>query len=282
MDSPAEILRRHGLAAKKSWGQCFLHDSGVVSRIVEASGVGAGDTVVELGAGLGVLTSALEEQGARIIAVERDRDLAQILRQEFAGRPQVEVLEANALTLKLDPWGGALKVVGNLPYNIASPLIFHLLDQWPRWRSATLMVQREVAERLAAGPGSRTYGAPSVICQRLATVRTCFIVGRGAFFPQPRVDSAVIHLEIRPTPVVSVEETLFRQVVHAAFRHRRQTLRRGLGRSFSAVAVQAALQQAGVDGALRPESLTVEQFAHLTQGLISGHLLADGRQGHDE
>jgi 16S rRNA (adenine1518-N6/adenine1519-N6)-dimethyltransferase len=269
MDSPAAILRRHGLRPKKSFGQCFLHDPKVVARIVDACGVGPGDTVVEIGAGLGILTEALAGAGARVLAVERDRDLARVLRERFAGHDRIELLEQNALELDLASVGRGepLHVAGNLPYNIASPLLFHLLAQRRLMRAATLMLQREVAERLTAPPGSRTYGAPSAICQRVARVELCLAVGRGAFYPRPRVDSAVIRLEVLQTPRVEVDDQLFSRVVHAAFRFRRKTLRRALGRGFPPAQVALALEQSGISGDLRGEVLSVEDFGRLALAL---------------
>ncbi len=268
--TPAQLLRQHGLSAKKSWGQCFLHDQRVVARIAAEATLAPGELVVELGAGLGILTRALAAAGARVIAVENDRELVPVLQAQLAGQPAAQVLQANALTLDLGALagGGALKVVGNLPYNIASPLLFRLLDQRACVTSATLMLQRELAERLAAGPGSRTYGAPSVICQRLAEVRRCFLVGRGAFHPQPRVESMVIQLRPRPAAAgPAVAEGHFRQVVHHAFGHRRQTLRRSLGRAYGAAQAALALQQAQLDPGLRPEQLDLEQFEILARHL---------------
>lgn len=263
-ESPAALLRRLGLHAKqKRLGQCFLHDRAVVERIVRHSGVGRDDTAVEIGAGLGILTRALAARAARVVAVEKDPQLAAALRQELAG-PGVEVLCLDALTLDLRQLSPPVAVVGNLPYNITSPLLFHLLDQRCCFASATFMVQKEVADRLAAPPGSRTYGAPSVLCQRVAAIQRCFVVGRGAFFPVPRVDSAVIHLRILDQPRAEVDPRLFHQVVHAAFAQRRKTLRKSLSAVFPLELVEAALRHSGVDHALRAEALSVEQFGALT------------------
>ena len=268
--SPAALLRQHGLSAKKSWGQCFLHDPGVVQRIAAAARVKPGEAVVEIGAGLGVLTEALASQDptGRLVAVERDRDLVAVLRARLAHLPGVELLEANALTLEFSSLGpGPYSVVGNLPYNISSPLLFHLLDQ-RRWlRSATLMFQKEVATRICAGPGTRDYGVPSVLCQYVARVSHCFDVPRGCFFPAPRVDSAVIRLEIKTPTIPEAQYGQLARTVKAAFATRRKTLRKALSGAFPRAAVDAGLAQAGIDHKRRAETLSVEEFEALTGAL---------------
>ncbi len=272
-DSPAAILRRHGLHAKKGLGQCFLHDRSVVRRMVEEAGITGAHTVVEIGPGLGILTRALLGAAGRVLAVERDPDMVAVLSAEL---PAAEVLQLDALDMDLsrviqdldvEP---PLQIMGNLPYNITSPLLFGLLDQRRLWSAATFMVQREVAARLCAGPGDgKVHGAPSIICQRLARVRLCFGVGRGAFHPAPRVDSAVVHLALRQTPRVAVDDARFARVVRAAFNQRRKTLRKALASAFDRDAVALALERSGVDGRRRGETLTIEEFGALTQALES-------------
>jgi 16S rRNA (adenine1518-N6/adenine1519-N6)-dimethyltransferase len=267
MRSPAQTLRRYGLRPKKSWGQCFLHDPAVLRRIVDHAGVEPGDTVVEIGAGLGTLTVLLAERAARVHAVEKDRDLVTVLRGELSDVDNVEVVERNALGLDFAAFAGPVQVVGNLPYNIASPLLFHILASRRAIRAATLMLQREVAERLVAPPGRRAYGVPSVLCQQAADVRLCFGVSRGAFVPAPRVDSAVVRLRMLEEPRAPCDDDLFRVVVKAAFGARRKTLRNALGARLSGDAVHDALQAAGIDGGRRGETLTVEEFGRLTRAL---------------
>jgi 16S rRNA (adenine1518-N6/adenine1519-N6)-dimethyltransferase len=168
MKSPSSLLKQYGLHAKKSWGQCFLCDGTIVERIVEAASISEREPVVEIGAGLGVLTQSLAQKASKVWAIERDRDLIQVLRREFEENVKVQVLEANALTYDFSDFSSPVRVVGNLPYNISSPLIFHLLEHQKKILSATLMVQLEVAERLLAAPGGRQYGVPSVLCQQWA------------------------------------------------------------------------------------------------------------------
>jgi 16S rRNA (adenine1518-N6/adenine1519-N6)-dimethyltransferase len=269
MDSPSALLRRYGLRAKKSWGQCFLHDPSVLDRIVVATGVGVEDAVLEIGAGLGSLTARLCAVARRVIAVERDRELAEVLRTELGSDAKLELLEANALTLELAALGEPLVVVGNLPYNIASPLLFRILEQRAVVRRATLMLQRELAERLAAPPGGRLYGAPSVLLQDAAQVRLCFVVPGGAFVPRPRVESAVLRLDFREHPRSGVPFPQLQRVVHAAFRQRRKTLRRALESAFGAAAVSAALEWSNLDGSRRGETLSVEEFGALATALAA-------------
>ncbi len=272
-ESPAAILRRHGLHAKKGLGQCFLHDRKVVERIVAAAGLCSEHEVVEIGPGLGILTRSLLDAAGRVFAVERDRDMVAVLRKEL---PAAEVLQMDALKLDLERLtrdhsvASPLQVLGNLPYNITSPLLFHLLDQRDHLEAATFMVQREVAQRLCATPGDgKVYGAPSVICQRLAHVSLCFTVGRGAFFPAPRVDSAVVRLVMRDEPRVQVDDDVFSEVVRAAFNQRRKTLRRSLASKYKRDEVEQALEASGVDGGRRAETLSVEEFGALANRLAS-------------
>lgn len=268
--SPVDMLRKYELQAKKAWGQCFLHDRNVVRRIVDAAGIQKGDRVIEIGAGLGVLTFALAARGAEVWAVERDRDLVQVLRSEFADDQQVHIEEANALEFDYGKLGGRVKIVGNLPYNISAPIIFRLLDYREAISSATLMVQKEVADRLAAPAGNKTYGIPSVICQLHAEVAKVLHVGRGAFIPAPRVDSAVVQLAMRDRPLVDIDSQFFRSVVRAAFAQRRKTLRKTLGNRFEATLVDRALTVVGIEGRLRAESLTAAQFGALAVALAAG------------
>ena len=270
-DSPATILRRHGLYAKKGLGQCFLHDRSVVERMVAAAGITREHSVVEIGPGLGILTRALVGAAGRVVAIERDPDMVGVLAAEL---PAVDVVQQDAVDLDLariiDDFkvDTPLQVMGNLPYNITSPLLFHLLDQRALWAAAAFMVQKEVAQRLCAGPeDGKVYGAPSVICQRLARVRLCFSVGRGAFHPVPRVDSAVVHLALRKAPLVEVDDAHFARVVRAAFNQRRKTLRKALSSKFPRDLVEQALESSGIDGRRRGETLTIEEFGALTGAL---------------
>lgn len=261
--SPRELLARHGLRPKKSWGQNFLVDERVYSALVEAVGVGAGDTVVEIGAGLGTLTARLAATGARVVAIERDRDMARVLRAEL---PAVELREENALELKLEPIaaraGGPVAVIGNLPYQIGSLIVLRALAQHASLARLVVMLQREVAERMVAGADTEAYGALSVLCQIFANANILRLVPASAFHPAPRVDSAIVLL----TPDVPGVDVLpdherFRRVVNAAFGKRRKTLKNAL----AGVVETAAFARAGIDPVRRGETLTVAEFARLAR-----------------
>lgn len=267
MESPRSLLRRYGLQAKKSLGQCFLCDDRFVQQIVDAAEVLPGDFIVEIGAGLGTLTSALAEKAMKVIAIERDRDLVKVLGAELGGWPNIEILEIDALDFDFKKLPAPVKVVGNIPYNISSPLLFYLLDNSVKITRATIMLQREVADRLAAKPGSRCYGIPSIMFRQKSVVRCCFEVPSSAFVPKPRVNSAVVSIEMRPSPLVDVDDELFRRTVRASFSARRKTLRNALARSFSRERVEEALRQTGIDGGRRGETLAVEEFGALAHYL---------------
>ncbi|MHB8418681.1 MAG: 16S rRNA (adenine(1518)-N(6)/adenine(1519)-N(6))-dimethyltransferase RsmA [Myxococcales bacterium] len=265
MDAPSRLLKAAGLAPKKSWGQNFLADAGTLGRIAEAARVASGDTVIELGAGLGHLTERLLATGARVIAVERDRDLAALLRREL---PAAEVVEANAATVAFrELAGGPSVVVGNLPYHLSSRILFHCLGQRADMHRMVFTLQAEFADRLAAGPGSRTYGTLSVSAQALCRVQRLFTLPAGAFHPVPAVDSAVVLLEPLAVPRVRLAGTsAFEKTVRAAFGQRRKTLQNSLAGA-GLTEVPAALAEAGLDGRRRAETLTVEELGRLAEAL---------------
>ena len=268
MDAPAHLLRRHRLRPKKSWGQNFLGDVSVLDRIAAACGVGPGQTVVELGAGLGHLTDRLLATGARVIAVERDREIAAVLRETLADRPQLEIVEANAATVSIrELAGGRAAVCGNLPYHLSSEIIFHCLEQRADVVRMVFTLQTEFAARLAAGPGSRTYGILSIQAQALSDVHRLFGIPAGAFLPRPEVDSAVVELTPLAEPRVPGAGTpLFERVVRGAFGQRRKTLQNSLaGHGFEGA--RAALAEAGIDPTRRAETLSLEEFGRLAQAL---------------
>jgi 16S rRNA (adenine1518-N6/adenine1519-N6)-dimethyltransferase len=230
------LLAKHGLAAKKSWGQNFLVDERTYEAIVDACALGPGDWVIEIGAGLGTLTARLAERAARVIAIERDRDLVAVLRAELGGDSRVTIAEANALTFDFAAAAeGAPRpppVAGNLPYHIASQLVFRLLEARARLGRVVIMLQREMAERMVAAPATAEYGALTVMIAMHARAKLVRRVRPGAFVPAPRVESAVLALDFLPAPRAAVaDEALFSRVVHAAFEQRRKTLRNALRRA---------------------------------------------------
>jgi len=271
VDDPRRVLARHGLRAKKSWGQNFLHDRSVHARIVAAAACTADDVVVEIGAGLGTLTAALataEPPPARVIALERDADMLRVLAAELADVPRVSVTPADAAAFDFAAAsrdaGRPLVVVGNLPYQIASALVVGLVEARGAIARAVVMVQREFAQRVVAPPGSRTYGRLSVTVQQHAEARILFHVPPGAFHPPPNVTSSVMRLVPRAAPLAPVrDEALFAEVVKQAFSTRRKMLRRALEPAFGDVAVARALAAASIDETLRAERLSVADFARL-------------------
>lgn len=275
MDDPRRVLARHGLRAKKSWGQNFLHDCSAHARIVAAAACAGDDVVVEIGAGLGTLTAALaaaEPPPARVIAIERDADMLRVLEAELGGERRVVITPADAATFDFAAAsreaGRPLVVVGNLPYQLASALVIALVRARGAVSRAIVMVQREFAQRVVAPPGGRTYGRLSVTVQQYAEARLLFHVPPGAFHPPPAVTSSVMRLVPRATPLAPVlDEALFAEVVKQAFSTRRKMLRRALEPGFGEAAVGRALAAAGIDETLRAERLSVADFARLADAL---------------
>jgi 16S rRNA (adenine1518-N6/adenine1519-N6)-dimethyltransferase len=269
--SPRALLERYGLRAKKSWGQNFLGDEQVLDQIARLAVERPGQRVVELGAGLGHLTARLLGRGARVVAVERDRDLARVLRSELGAR--IELLEADAVQLDYRALAGGpsdpVAVVGNLPYHLTSPILFSLLDQVEHLRRAVVMVQLEVARRLAARPGTKEWGLLSVLLQHRARVELALRVPRGAFLPPPQVDSAVLCVEFVAPRAEVRDPARFRRLVKAGFGQRRKTLANALaaGRVAAPEALERSLAAAGVDPRRRGETLTVEEWAAVERGL---------------
>lgn len=252
------------MKTKKSLGQNFLFDTAILSSIVGAAGLTPDDTVVEIGPGPGIMTRLLAESVRKVVAVELDEDLFKRLKAEFAGYRNVEILHADALTYpydQLDPF----RVVANIPYYITTPIIFRLLDV-PQLKSATLTIQKEVAERIVAGPGGRDYGVLSIMVQYRSVPEFRFIIPAEAFKPVPKVDSAVIHLTVREHRAVTVaDEKFFFRVIRTAFSQRRKTLANSL-RGMDAD-IRQVLTNAGIDPSRRPETLSIVEFGRLADML---------------
>ena len=273
---PAEVralAASLGIRPTKQRGQNFVIDPNTVRRIVRAAGVGAEDRVVEVGPGLGSLTLALLATAARVVAVEIDPVLAGALPGTIASyapaqADRFDVVTGDALRLSSLPGPPPTALVANLPYNVSVPVLLHLMGTMPSLRHGLVMVQAEVADRLAAPPGSRTYGVPSVKAAWFADVRRTGSVGRSVFWPAPNVDSGLVAWTHREPPAVQATREQVFAVVDAAFAQRRKTLRSTLkGLAGSAGAAEAALAHAGVDPQARGESLGVEQFARIAEGL---------------
>ena len=270
---------RYPHRARRRYGQHFLHDPRVVERIVDAIDPRPGQPLLEIGPGLGALTAPLLDRAGELVAVEVDRDLCEQLSRTFEDRRELSLINADALRLDLSSLAGRgepIRIAGNLPYNISTPLLFHLLEQAGHIHDMHFMLQREVAERMAAGPGSKTYGRLSVMVQVTCTVERLFHIGPGAFRPPPKVHSTLVRLVVLPTPRVEpAHRPAFDWVVSHLFSHRRKTLRASLRGRLEA----PALRGAGVDPSLRPESLDLAAFARLAVALESVGIPAVGAPG---
>lgn len=260
--------------AKRSLGQNFLVDPNIQKKIVQALDPQPGDTVVEIGPGRGALTRHLAGRVARLVAVELDDELTAALQQEYAGREDVDIRHADILQVELAtlaPNAETLRVVGNIPYNITSPLLFHLLDQRPAPDCILLMVQREVADRITAAPGSRTFGALSVGAQCAARVESLFRVSRGAFRPMPGVESSVIRLLPLHPPLPPDQAADLRTLTRAAFGQRRKQFQKILRTTplygLTADAIRTLEADVGLDLRVRPEMLQPHQFLVLAYAL---------------
>ncbi len=273
---PAEVralAATLGLSPTKRRGQNFVVDPNTVRRIVRTAQVRTGDTVLEVGPGLGSLTLALLPEVAAVIAVEIDPLLADQLPRTVADRAPALVDRLHVVTadaLRIGPadltCGPPTALVANLPYNVAVPVLLHLLESLPSLERVLVMVQAEVAERLAAGPGSRTYGVPSVKARWYADVRRAGSVGRTVFWPAPNVDSGLVALVRREPPRTTATRGEVFAVVDAAFAQRRKTLRAALaGWAGSPAAAESALRAAGVDPSARGEQLDVTEFARIAE-----------------
>jgi 16S rRNA (adenine1518-N6/adenine1519-N6)-dimethyltransferase len=250
---------------KKSLGQNFLTDPHYVARIIEAAHIAPEDQIVEIGAGLGHLTRGLRPQAGRLLVIELDERLLPRLHDEFSPFPSVEIVHADALHFDFGALAGSWKVVANLPYYISTPIIRRLLARRDRFSSLVLMLQREVAERIAASPGCREYGYLSVLVQYAADPRIEFIVPAGAFTPRPKVDSAVVSLTVRDRSEQTVrDETLFLRILQAAFSQRRKTLRNALQQlGFGKDVLETVQLGSGIDLRRRAETLSVAEFCLL-------------------
>jgi 16S rRNA (adenine1518-N6/adenine1519-N6)-dimethyltransferase len=276
---PAEVrllADRLGLRPTKQRGQNFVIDPNTVRRIVRASAITGTDVVLEVGPGLGSLTLALLGTAGRVVAVEVDPVLARALPATIAAyapaqADRFEVVEADALRIATLPGPPPTALVANLPYNVSVPVLLHLMALLPSLRHGLVLVQAEVADRLAAPPGSRTYGVPSVKAAWFADVRRAGAVPRTVFWPAPNVDSGLVAWTHRDPPAVDVPRTEVFAVVDAAFAQRRKTLRSALRRlAGSTEAVEAALEHAGVDPMSRGEAIDVGRFALIAEGLRLG------------
>jgi 16S rRNA (adenine1518-N6/adenine1519-N6)-dimethyltransferase len=263
------LLERHGLRPKTSIGQHFVTDANTLRKVVSIAGVARGDQVLEIGPGLGALSLALLAGGASLIAVEVDRSLKPVLEETLSGhRVELVVADAMKVDYKRLLRGRPTKLVANLPYQIATPLVVDLLVGVPAIQSYTVMVQKEVGERLAAEPGDDAYGAVSAKIAFLASARIAARVSRKVFYPMPDVESVVVQIERRAKPPERVARPRLFAVIEAGFAQRRKTIRRALrGGGWSAEDVERALTRANIPGEARAERLGVPQFAAIARAL---------------
>lgn len=254
---------------RKRFGQNFLHDPSYITRIITAIAPTSQQHLVEIGPGLGAITTGLLQATTYLDVIEIDRDLITPLQERCAGLGTLKIYQADALnfnfcSLIAEPTTNKLRIVGNLPYNISTPLLFHLLDQAICIQDLHLLLQKEVVIRMVAPPGSKTYGRLSVMIQAVCDVQHLFNIGPGAFYPIPKVESSLVRLipyAILPYPIVNLD--IFASVVAMAFSKRRKTLRNALLPLVSDVTICAC----GLDGALRPEQLSVSDFITLANAV---------------
>jgi 16S rRNA (adenine1518-N6/adenine1519-N6)-dimethyltransferase len=263
-EAPGRALRRHGLAPRKRLGQNFLRDRRFLDRILEAAEVGPEDEVLEIGAGTGVLTAALLARARRVVALELDDALYRVLEEEFGAAPNLELWHGNALDF--DPcrhFPGSYKLVGNIPYYVTGPIVRHFLESTCRPDVMVLMVQREVAERMTAAPGDLSLLGVSV--QFYAQPEIVTRVPAGAFFPRPKVDSAIVRLWPRHTHISEDERRAFFDVARAGFGTKRKTLTNALstGLGISRAQAEELLARAAIEGGRRAETLSISEWERL-------------------
>ncbi|WP_078593264.1 16S rRNA (adenine(1518)-N(6)/adenine(1519)-N(6))-dimethyltransferase RsmA [Evansella clarkii] len=275
-----EILERFGFSFKKSLGQNFLIDTNILNRIVDAAEVTESTGVIEIGPGIGALTEQLAKRAQKVVAFEIDQRLIPILKETLSSYPHVEVINEDVLKADVKQVvsgkfqeGEDLAVVANLPYYVTTPILMKLLEENLPVRTIVVMVQKEVADRIAAGPGTKDYGSLSIAAQYYADADTAFTVPKTVFVPQPNVDSAILRLTIRDTPPVQVEdEAFFFEMVRASFAQRRKTLLNNMSRHFGEdlekSEVEKVIQEAGIDPKRRGESLHMEEFAALSSRFL--------------
>ena len=274
-------LKKHHITLQKKYGQNFIGDPALLERIATVCDWQPGDRALEIGPGAGTLTRAIAREAEEVLAVEIDRRLAPLLEETLADCANVHLVFTDALKADLDAlmrdtlgWDGRYKRVANLPYYITTPLILHVLEDSEKVSELVIMVQKEVGERLCAAPGSKAYGAVTVMVQYAATVARAFDVGRHAFVPAPEVDSTILHLiPYEKRPIQAQSDAVLRRVVKAAFSQRRKTLRNSLSSlGCDKALIKQALEAAGIEDSRRAETLSVAEFVALADAFYEGGL----------
>jgi 16S rRNA (adenine1518-N6/adenine1519-N6)-dimethyltransferase len=274
MTTPISILRNCGIRPRKHLGQSFLQDLNIANKIVDCADIRTDETVVEIGAGLGTMTDLMAVKARRVVALDVDPIMVDILSERLARFNNVDVVETDVLKYDfssvLPPHSSEkLKIVGNVPYHISSPILFRLLDFRRYISRIILMLQKEVVDRIVARPGTKDYGIPSIIMTMFCRTERLLNVPAGCFHPEPKVVSSVLKMEVREKPLVNLkDEALFCQIVRLAFAKRRKTLANNLRHArlpgYSTEAMLLALLDSGTDGTRRAETLTAEEFGLLT------------------
>jgi len=274
MTSIRKELREVGLTPRKRWGQHFLVDRNILNKVIRAAGLEKGDAVLEIGPGLGEMTLALARQVKKVIAVEIDRKLVKILLEKTTGLSNIMVIEGDILKISFEQLyhqgNQQLKVVANLPYQISTPLLFRFIESRGLFSSLTLMLQREVAERMIASPGGKDYGPLSIFTQSVSDLSIQFYIKPSAFFPPPKVESAVIHMVWKERPLVRLEEEgWFKKVVKGCFSYRRKRLINALRHADLPLPedLEKRIEKIGINSQRRPETLTIQEFVCLADAL---------------
>lgn len=274
------IKEKHNFQLSKSLGQNFITDKSVIERIVEGSGAGEDDLVIEIGPGIGVLTAEAAETAAKVVAIEIDKKLIPILAETLGEYDNVRVINSDILKTDINEiireereagsFSGGVKIMGNLPYYITTPIIMGILEKGVEADSITIMMQKEVADRIKSSPGGKIYGAISVAVQYYCEVEQVASVPKEVFVPRPKVDSAVLKLSIRKErPVDLIDEKSFFACIKAGFGQRRKTLLNSLTgvNGFAKEEIKKILEEAGIEPARRAETLNIEEFAAIANGV---------------
>ena len=279
MTTIRKILRDHGIRPLKRLGQSFLEDINIINKIISISNIQEDDIVVEIGAGVGIMTELIAEKVRKVIALDIDPRMVGILRERLAGYHQVDVIKGDVLKYDFSSVGYELlsrktKVIGNIPYNISSQILFHLLAYRQHISSMILMFQKELADRLIASPGTKEYGIPTVLVSMYTECFREMVIPRSCFYPEPKVTSAVMKIIIREKPLMDLNDhDFFVKIVKIAFSKRRKTLLNNLRSSpllgYSEREVVTALKKSGIDGVRRGETLTAEELGKLSNALYS-------------
>jgi 16S rRNA (adenine1518-N6/adenine1519-N6)-dimethyltransferase len=274
MPSIRKELEEYGLIPKRRWGQHFLVDRNIQNKIIQTAKIKKEDVVLEIGPGLGEMTIGLSKKAKKVIAIEIDSQLVEILKNKMMNHPNVEVIKGDILKLEfnklLNRTKGPAKVVANLPYQISTPLLFRFIESRQLFSTLTLTLQKEVAERMVAPPGGKAYGPLSIFVQLASNLTIRFFIHPKAFLPPPKVESAVIHMTWKEKPMVEVkDEEWFKKVVRGCFGYRRKTLINALKHSALSLSkdIEMKIKKIGIDPKRRPETLSIQEFALLAEVL---------------